>query len=143
MRYGPRLVRIDVCCNDPDDGSFAERAAGIDLQDSLMELRATDWRGPVFREHPGQIQLDRRRFACSRSKDWYGNWCWNAYWLDIDEAVELLAYAHTLRRFDCEMGDERLFNRWDQDRPFDDGDRDLFARLMVKAALSEKREVIG
>jgi hypothetical protein len=142
MKYGPHLVRLDVCCNDPDNGNFAARAAGIQLQDNLMELMAHDMRGPVFREHPEHIQISRRRFRCWRSKEWYGNWCWNAYWLDVDVAVELLAYAHSLGAFNCDQAEERLFKIWDDDRWSAD-DRDLLGRLLVKAHLAEPRERIG
>lgn len=140
MKYGPHLVRLDVCCNDPDNGSFAGRVAGIQCQDLLMELGANDMRGPVFREGPDHIRISRRRFACDRSKEWFGNWCWNAYWLDVDIAVELLVYVHGLGAFNCDQGEERLFHRWHSDRPFADGDRDLLGRLLVKASLAERRE---
>lgn len=140
MKYGPHLVRLDVCCNDPDNGNFDGRAAGIQLQDMTMELMAHDLRGPVFRVHADHIQISRRRFAYERSKDWYGNWVWNAYWLDVDVAVELLAYVHSLGVFGCDQAEERLFAMWKRKRPFDDADRDLLGRLMVKADLAEHRE---
>lgn len=138
MNYGPHLVRIDVCCNDPDNGLFDARAAAIELQDGLAEITSLDFRGPVFRVHADHIQISRRRFRYSYAKEWFGNWCWNAYWLDVDDAVELLAYAHSLGAFHLEMGEERLFARWRDERSLDDADRDLLGRLLVKAELAER-----
>ena len=135
--YGPCLVRMDVCCNDPDNGLFDHRAAMIHLPDQLLELGASDFRGPAFREHPDHIQISRRKFACGRSKEWFGNWCWNAYWLDIDEAVEMLVYVHKTGAFNCDQGEERLFNRWRWEEPFTDSDREFLARQWIKAQLGE------
>lgn len=136
--YGPHLVRINVCCNDPDNGNFDARAAGLSLQDGLAELTSFDMRGPTFREHPDHIQISRRRFRCAQSKEWYGNWCWNAYWLDVDDAVEMLAYVHQIDLFNCDMADERVFARWRSREPFTESDREFLARQLVKADLAER-----
>lgn len=137
--YRGNLVRLDVCCNDPDNGSFDARAAALSLPDTLAEFGSYDFRGPVFREHSEAIQISRRRFACAGSKEWFGNWCWNAYWLDVADGVRLLAYVHTLRAFNCDMGEERLFARWHDERPLDAHDCEFLARQWVKASLSERR----
>lgn len=128
-------VRVDVCCNDPDNGLFAHRAAAIQLADQLLELAASDFRGPTFREIGDHIKLSRRRFPVLASKEWYGNWCWNAYWMDVAEAVDLLTYAHAIGAFDVEQGEERLFSLWRQREALTEDDREFLARQMVKCAL--------
>lgn len=134
--HGYGAVRIDVCCNDADNGLFDGRALAIQLADAL-ELTAADWRGPVFRELPDAIKISRRRFPILASKDWFGNWCWNAYWLDAPVAADFLAYVHGLYAFTPEMGEERLFDRWYRPAPFTDHDREFFVRQAVKAQLAQ------
>lgn len=135
--YSPHQVRVDICCNDPGNGLFDHRAAMIQLPDQLLELSANDFRGPVFREHPDHIQISRRRFRSSRSKEWFGNWCCNAYWLDIDDAVEMLAYVHSTGAFAVDQGEERLFSRWRWAETLTAGDQEMLARLWIKAGLAE------
>jgi hypothetical protein len=135
-QYRGYRVRIDVCCNDPDNGLFDHRAAAIQLQGDLLELAASDFRGPTFREFPDHIKLSRRRFPTLATKVWLGNWCWNGYWMDAVDAVELLSYAHAIGAFDVEQGEERLFARWRWQEVLTESDREFLARQMVKARLA-------
>lgn len=137
-QYRGNRVRVDVCCNDPDNGLFDHRAAMIQLPDQLLDLSASDFRGPTFREYSDSIKLSRRRFPVLASKEWFGNWCWNAYWLDVVDAVDLLTYAHAIGAFDVEQGEERLFARWRWQEVLTEGDREFLARQMVKAALVDR-----
>jgi hypothetical protein len=133
--HGYGSVRIEVCCNDGDNGLFAGRALSIHLSD-VLELSASDWRGPAFREFPDAVKISRRRFPIVASKDWYGNWCWNAYWMDAPVAADLLAYVHGQGTFGCEMGEERMFSRWQRPEPLSEHDQEFFIRQAVKAQLS-------
>lgn len=110
-------IRVDFACNDPDNGDFAGRAAGITVG-SALELAAHDMAGPRFSVEPGRLRISRRRFRFMHSKDWHGNWCWNAYWLDIPNAVYLLNYVHSHCRFSVDMGVEPLFDLWKSEQPW-------------------------
>jgi len=134
-------VRLDVCCNDPDDGSFAGRAAGLHLVD-ILELSACNMLGPVFREVGEGIQISRRRFPILRSKEWYGNWAWNAYWLEAEVAAQLLAYVHGQGTFSVDGAEARLFTRWKCTIPFNANDRDVLARKARKAMIAANPEVL-
>ena len=70
---------LDVCCNKPDNGLFDERAAGLSILD--LELDPLGWPAPRFVEIDVGIRLSGKVWPVTRSKGWYGNWCWNRYWI--------------------------------------------------------------
>lgn len=127
------LLRFDVCCNDHGDGSFASRASALSLPDDLLELGAYDERGPVFRDFGHSLRLGRRLFPYERSKEWYGNWSWNAYWLKAPDAIELLAWVHAQAIFYVDGGHTWLFDRWERRRPFDVDDREQLGNVWAIA----------
>lgn len=142
------LVRIDFCCNDPDNGLFAHAVCQIQLPDQLLELVAKQWsitsfRGcPRFAEVPGGIRLSGKRWPIVRSIEWYGNWCWNAYWMKDQVARQFLMWLHRRRLFQCECGEERLANLWELDMPLDlEPDKEHpsgLGRLLVKSMLASR-----
>jgi hypothetical protein len=108
-------VIVSLACNDPDNGIFMGHAdhatfhyEGVDL--SLYHL---DWyRGcRVTYVKEGGIRISRRVFKYRREKEWYGNWCWNAFLFDRLEARRLLRYLRDSGRWHAEEGPSRLF-RW-------------------------------
>jgi len=127
-------IRVDVACNDPDNGDFAGRAAAIQFADAL-ELTAHDMNGPRFRQVGDFITLSRRRFRYDSAKDWYGNWVWNAYWLPIAEAARLLHYVHGLRKFGVDMGTDPLFALWKSDLPWTAAEQDQVRRALIEEAV--------
>lgn len=118
MIEAPARCRLDVCCNDPDNGLFSGRAAALNLSTwdgELIEIEAADMSGPRFSEKPGAIRICRRDWPILASKDWYGNWCWNAYWLSPDVLVDLLAAVKKSGMFNCSCGASQLFHNWNDD----------------------------
>lgn len=135
-----RSVRLDFCCNDPDNGLFDHRIAGVQLPDLDLELVAHDARGPRFALLGDvRMRISRRVFRYTWSRDWIGNWCWNAYYFDPAEAVELLAYLHGLGKFGPECGEERLFAMWKRERALDQADREFLERRLLKGMLAEEK----
>lgn len=126
-------IAIDIACNDPDNGLFAGRAAAIELPsgDTLMELAASDMAGPRMREAADHIAISNRKWPIVASKDWVGNWVWNRYWMELDQAVAFFAWVHSTGRFDVEQAEERLFNAWQSDLRFP---VDLLRTLLTGAA---------
>src|SRR5579875_3760956 len=97
------LIRLDIACNDADSGLFAGRAQMIELPDGLMELEARHYdRAPTFLEVSNStFRLAGKRWPFVRSKEWVGNWCWNAYWLEEPVARAFLIWLHGRRLFQC------------------------------------------
>jgi hypothetical protein len=103
-------VKIDLACNDPDNGLFWDRVEQINIGELLVlsALRTP----PTLRELPGAIRLAGKRWPVLGSKDWVGNWCWNRYVLDLDVAADFLVWLHGRRLFNCDQAETRLFNLW-------------------------------
>lgn len=134
------LVRLDFACNDPDNGLFDGQCAGIQLPDLDLELSSNNMRGSSFRVFVGSIKISRRVFPFERSKDWYGNWCWNAYWFELEVAVDLLTYVHSTGAFSADQGEERLFHIWNMRLGFDRCDREFLSHRLQKGMLAEQAE---
>lgn len=88
-RASAPTVCVALCCNDPDNGLFWERACGIIIQagGQSIDLDGGDVRMTITE---AGIRIFRRVFPFSACQDWVGNWCWNEYWMRIDDAARLL-----------------------------------------------------
>jgi hypothetical protein len=112
-------IRIDFACNDPDNGNFAGRVAQIHVGDAL-ELVARNWNilsfngCPRFRVDRRFIVLSGKRWPIVQSVDWYGNWCWNAYWFEPDVAADFLVWLRGRDLFQCEGGDVIACDSWER-----------------------------
>ena len=112
---GTPSIRLDVLCNNPDNGLFAHRADGLQVttwDGEGVEFFCQRVRAPRFVEINGGFQFMRRKWSILRSKEWYGNWCWNAYWLTVSDTIDLLARVHASGMFDCEHGPSPMFDNW-------------------------------
>src|SRR5215831_17936885 len=107
----PARLRLDVACNDPDNGLFAHCAEQFHLttwDGETIEVEAVR-HAPRFTEIPSGIRFLRRRWRVLASKEWYGNWCWNAYWLEPSVLIRLLALAKKSALFHCNCGPTQLY----------------------------------
>src|SRR5882762_2037022 len=107
-------IRLDVCCNYPDNGLFAHCVEQLQVSTwdgEHLELAAVR-RAPRFTEVAGGVRFLRRVWPTLASKEWYGNWCWNAYWLDPSLIVKLLAETKRSRLFHCDCGPSQLIDNW-------------------------------
>lgn len=114
----PARLRLDVCCNDPDNGIFAHQADAlhVDTWDGeSIEFEARSLRLPRFSERPGAIRICRRNWPILASTEWYGNWCWNAYWLAPGTLLDLLAAVKKSRLFYCGQAPSQLYDNWNND----------------------------
>lgn len=126
-------VRVDIACNDPDNGCFAGVAQSIDIGAQFIELEARSWdRPPRFVETATGYRLAGKNWPVRSTKYSVGNWCWNGYWMDIPVVVDFLCWLHGRGLFSLSCGESRIFNRWRSPRPFDDGDRAFLDRLLGK-----------
>ncbi len=110
-------IRIDIACNDADNGSFASRCLMFHLPSFPAEFESRDFVGPRMRELPGCIRVSRRAFPIKASKEWIGNWCWNAYWMAPDVAARFVIEMHRIGRFQCvsetQVDGDFYFRDWD------------------------------
>src|SRR5690348_12236704 len=89
------MTLISIACNNPDTGHFTGRFSALHYGDDQdMELQHMDWYGGVRITYldDGKVRISRRIFEYEREKEWYGNWCWNAFWMRRSEARRLLRY---------------------------------------------------
>lgn len=115
-------IRLDVACNDPDNGIFAHCAEQLQVDTwdgESIEFESLRDPAPRFAELAGSIRLCRRTWPIIASKEWYGNWCWNAYWLMPSVAVALLAAVKRAGQFSCDCGPSQLYDNWNDDAPLD------------------------
>ena len=107
-----RMVRIDFCCNNPDNGQFWGKVCSISYDD--LDLEADNHYS--FRIKDGCVRLHRRKYAFNGSREWTGNWSWNSYWLYRDDAKRLLNDLRSSGRWLCSGGPVRLCD-WFERKP--------------------------
>ncbi len=114
----PDQIRIDMACNNPDNGNFVGCVAQIQLPNGALELTAKAWnitsfhRCPKLDESRSKIVLSGKAWPIVRSIDWFGNWCWNAYWFDSLVALRFLRWLHARNLFMLEGGWSDLCELW-------------------------------
>lgn len=100
-------LAFDFACNDPDNGYFAGKVWMAQFGDCELETyHGGDFK---FTETPEGIRIHRRSFLVLGSKEWFGNWCWNRYWLSPVEGKRLL---RTMRAngWRCTCGPTRFYD---------------------------------
>jgi hypothetical protein len=107
-----RTIRIDIACNDPDNGSFAGKTNMIQYRfdGDYIELEADNWGGYAFTDSGSWIRLHRRKFEVIGSKEWFGNWCWNAYGFKRSVGVNLIMMLRASGRWRCTHGPSRWYD---------------------------------
>jgi hypothetical protein len=123
MKMMPDLIRIDMACNNPDNGNFVGRVCQIQLPNGALELTAKAWNitsftgCPKLDESSSKVVLSGKAWPIVRSKEWFGNWCWNAYWFESREALNFLVWLHGRSLFRCEGGWSDLCDVWAKPLP--------------------------
>ena len=107
-----KTVYIDVACNDPDNGLFANKTEYIQLMAGEVELER--YPGVRFTELPGRIRIHGEVFPIEGSKDWVGNWCWNRYALSREDAKN---FYHQIRNngWRCTTGPSHFYKWWNRE----------------------------
>jgi hypothetical protein len=118
-----RQIRFDFACNDPDNGLATGRVAQIEISPDILTLDAKQWTGfsfarcPKVRDEGSSIILAGKRWPISRSKEWIGNWCWNAYWMEPVTARSFLIWLRARDLFHATEGEASLFYAWNNPDP--------------------------
>jgi hypothetical protein len=117
------MIRIMLCENDPDNGSFSGKLWAIEIQDWL-ELRAYDMNGynltyPVKEK----FRLHRKVFDFKSGQSWVGNWCWDSVYMSGVDTLRLLNHLKEQRAKDgmklwqAEAGLSQWCDWWDSLEP--------------------------
>lgn len=123
-------IAIDIACNDPDNGLFDGRIAGIELAHRCLSLQPRVWkREPRMRVTDTHLVVSNKKFPIIDWQEWLGNWCWNRYWVTLDTAADFFTWLHAKNTFSVDMGDTELFHLWKADGPFA---RDDFRALIER-----------
>lgn len=108
------LSRIELCCNDPDNGNFAGRVSAITIGD--LELMSWRWHltppGPRLRVDTDRFILAGKPWPYLRSKEWFGNWCWDAFYVEPKVSADFLIWLHGRKLFSVDSAEARVFNLW-------------------------------
>jgi hypothetical protein len=109
------LTLISIACNHPDNGNFTGRFDALhygDDQDLEVTSKFYGSRAGASVTYlgEGRVRISRRVFTFERSKEWFGNWCWNALWMERREARRLLRYLRDSDQWHCEGGPCRLYD---------------------------------
>jgi len=101
-------VVVSLATNDAH-GVDTGRVSAIQLGNGAIDLQwgeiGSEPRYSVSRTDDGYIlRISRKRFRVLGKTDWYGNWCWTAVPMEMDEAVKLLNYLSGDDRWHCEGG---------------------------------------
>lgn len=103
-----QTATFDIACNNPDNGIFAGKAHMITYRlwdGGYCELECDSWLdGYAFTETDDGIRLHRRKFKIVGSKEWVGNWCWNSYRMERNEAKRFLGMLRSSGRWHCTHG---------------------------------------
>lgn len=98
-----KLIPVDFACNDPDNGLFAGKVCAAQIDGNEVE-RASEVR---FTETETGFRLHRREYIAEERKEWFGNWCWNRFWLPVREANRLAEHLRA-NGWRCTCGDTRF-----------------------------------
>ena len=108
-------AQFDFACNDPDNGLFDYTVRGIHYKidnTDYAEFEPKRWTTYRFsdRSISGHIRIHRRKYRYVYLKDWFGNWCWNAYWLPRSEAKRLLIDLRASGYWKCTCAPHHFYN---------------------------------
>lgn len=130
-------IPISLCCNNPDNGHFAEELYALEIGPNMyFGPRFGDW-GPRVRylvnEQPGTplvraVSISGKHFPVSNYHPWQGNWCWDGFQMEGRYVLELLNWPRLRKWFDVERGESRLFNWWKDGQPWKDDDLRLISK---------------
>lgn len=126
----PKRWSLMVACNDYRNGMFCGRVSAIEigagrgnfeystdyLDDYELDLAACGAE-PTFRWLGNDgFKLSRWTFPCAGIRQWVGNWCWDACFVDRDVIRRLMPILKRLD-FQPESGTTLLWEWFDKQEP--------------------------
>ena len=129
------LIRVMLCCNDPDNGIFDGHLSALEIGPN-MSFSSTQWKGPRLAYLGGdgrtfghaRVRIAGKVFPICGYRNWVGNWCWDCVTMRGETVIELLNWPRFSQFFDIDEGEERLFNWFKARRPWSDNDLRLIGK---------------
>ncbi len=118
----PRVKKLIVAfaCNDYRNGCRTDQCDAVNVSGprfddagTLLDLHGAPLR---FREQGGRLKVGRRWFEASFCTQWYGSWCWDAWYMTAAEAARLVVYLRE-RGFACEGSDDQCGDLYHRSAP--------------------------
>jgi len=109
-------VRIEIACNNPDNGLFDGVARAIHIGPVELSSNTWDW-APRLTEGDGWIRIGGKKLRCSGSTYGVVNWCWKAYFWERDDVEALLNWPRFRKWFSVDTGTESLYGKWKTGEP--------------------------
>jgi len=119
--------RIDLCCNDPDNGNETGFVSAVHVGD--LELISNRWWLP---SRPGpRLRVDGDRFILAGKA-----WPFVGYkgWVEPEVCADFLIWLHGRRLMSIEQAETRIFNLWKRPDPLA-GSRDFLVRYFSKPSV--------
>lgn len=98
----PRHVRIEVACCDGSGFLGKAEALAFSCRGERIDLELSGGSAPRFTDDGDAIRLFRRNCLYGMSISGYGNWCWMAYDIYLEDAAWLLHRAIRCGKFSCD-----------------------------------------
>lgn len=106
-------VLVQLYCNDPYNGNFDHCVRGIAVgvgDGDSLELEPVGLQGGYrLTHHECRFRLHRRWYKRHSTIPGGGNWSWDAYWMDGQEARRLLVDVKKSGFWTCSSGPEDFF----------------------------------
>jgi hypothetical protein len=108
-----RIVVVSFACNDGRNGVFNGRARGFAVHGDKwsVDYDADDpLRGVAFSVNETLLtfRIHRASYPYVRRKEWYGNWCWDAFAMKRPAALRLLLALNSKDCWHLSGGDTRV-----------------------------------
>lgn len=109
--HGAKFLHLEICCNDPDNGSPLGRSETVQITNGKFGSFDTTLEGPpiVTRREDGYLQFSRFRIPFRSYREWFGNWCWDVALVTREQgrraAIILLQRGWTITE-----GPEAIYN---------------------------------
>lgn len=91
-----RTISVMLCVNNPDNGNYCGRCAGIHIDD-FLDLDPRVLPEPRCTLNDGYFRIHRRRFPIHSHQSWVGNWCWDAVEMTHEDVAALVALCLSQR----------------------------------------------
>jgi hypothetical protein len=124
--------RIELCCNDPDNGNPLGAACAIEFSgngqdvagsakvvntligggDVRMSRKVCENSCPANRYAKYVLRIGRLKVFCFEYREWFGNWCWDAAWIAGADAVGVANYLTRLKYWHCEYAPSEFFEKF-------------------------------
>lgn len=118
-------VKLMLCVNDPDNGSFRGRVRAVEVIDWKvadvhigLECRFLDWEPACQIRSEGKLQLSRRRFDILQHRTWVGNWCWDQVIVTAWTAAQIFNWLRLQGYWTMDVAECSMWDKWQRAEPF-------------------------